>query len=158
MRPPLLLLVPLLLLGGCRCERRRDATPQATAQAVRAARERAALRALGVREQMRRLAQLTRELRRRALGRAGWAAPARRVAALAEALDPRAALPDFAHRVQTLRARASQAVAVRGSGQVQAYNTLVAACRGCHVRHAGSATARQRSEQAVPPPLPGSGR
>ena len=133
MKPLLVLLVPLLVLAGCRCERQRETAPRATAQAARTARERAELRALG---------------------RAEWAAPARRVAALAEALDPRAALPDFARRVQTLRERASQTVAVRGPGQVQAYNALVAACRACHARHAGSTTARQRSEQAVPPPLP----
>lgn len=154
MKPLLVLLVPLLLLVGCRCERRRETAPQATAQAARTARERAELRALGVREQMRRLAQLTRELRRRALGGASWAAPARRVGALAGAIDPRSSLPDFARRVQTLRERASQALAARGPGQVRAFNALVAACRACHARHAGSTTARQRSEQAVPPPLP----
>ncbi|MBK6848433.1 MAG: hypothetical protein IPG96_13210 [Proteobacteria bacterium] len=147
---PLLLLAALLVLEGCRCDPRRESPRLSAQQALQAERERSALRALGVREQMRRLQRLTSELRRRALGGASWAAPAQRLAGLVQAIDPRATLPGFSLRLRALQGRADALVAAPRPLQVQAFNALVTACRACHARHAGSAAARRLSDQSVP--------
>ncbi|MBK8480769.1 MAG: hypothetical protein IPL40_06300 [Proteobacteria bacterium] len=152
--PAALLALLALLLGSCHCERRQEAPGHSTQRAQGAAQERAALRALGVREQMRQLERLTTELRRRALGGASWGAPAQRLARLAEAVDPRSSLPDFEQRARALRARAGALLETTRPDQVGAFNALVDACRACHLRHAGSSAARQLSDRAVPRRIP----